>query len=269
MLDLAQAVREQIVKETPPRKGERPKTFTLAGLRRLATWGATAAAALLIAVMTSRSEVGAQRIAQMLHGGRPPAQQAFDAQAETQRLAEAVRGLAADDSQIKSRLAAVEHDITDVTGSISKEIEAADAARPAAPASWPTAAATAAVTMTMIAPPHPAAAMPFTARPSADGATRAGSPTEYAVDVGSGLTIEALRARWLALYSAHPQLFEGMKPIVGVKEVPILRGNRVELRLVVGPIGEAAAATQLCASLTQLGLFCQPTFYEGQRFALR
>jgi len=265
MLDLAQAVREQIVKETLPRRGERPKIFTRAGFRRLAIWGGTAAGALLIAVLTSSSEVGSQRLAQMLHGGRSQARPAFDAQAETLRLAEAVHGLAADGNQIKSRLAAVEHDMSGVTGSISKEIEAADAARRAAPEIGPTAAATAAATVSIAAVAPPLA--PFAARPSPDAATPAAAPIEYAVDVGSGLTIEALRARWLSIYSAHPQFFEGMKPIVGVKENS--RGNRVELRLVVGPIAEAAAATQLCTLLTEFGLFCQPTIYDGQRLALR
>jgi hypothetical protein len=252
MLDLAQAVREQIVKETPPRKGERARAFTVSSLWRLAIWGVTAAGALSLVVLTSRSEVGAERIASLLHGGRQQQARAFDAQVETQRLAEAVRGLAADGNQMKSRLAAVERDMTDVTGSISKEIDAVESARQAAPG--PTIAATAAATMAMpIIPAHTGAA----------GAT----PTEYAVDIGSGLTVEALRTRWLSIYSAHPRLFEGMKPIISVREIP--RGSRVELRLVVGPIAQSEGAAQLCASLTQFGLFCQPTIYDGQRSALR
>jgi hypothetical protein len=100
MLDLAQAVREQIVKETPPRKGERRRAFTVSSLRRLTLWGMTAAGALSLAVLTSRSEVGSDRIASLLHGGRQQQAHAFDAQVETQRLAEAVRGLAADGNQV-------------------------------------------------------------------------------------------------------------------------------------------------------------------------
>jgi hypothetical protein len=50
MLDLAQAVKDQIVKETPPRKGEKPAI--LKGLRRLALWGCTAAGALFLAVLS-------------------------------------------------------------------------------------------------------------------------------------------------------------------------------------------------------------------------
>jgi hypothetical protein len=127
MLDLAQAVREQIVKETPPRKGETPRTFTIAGLRRLFLWGVTAAGALFLAVISSRSEVGVQRLAVVFHGPRLQTAQVFDAEAETRRLNDVVRGLAADSDQIKTRLASVEHDMDDVTGSISKELETANA----------------------------------------------------------------------------------------------------------------------------------------------
>lgn len=265
MLGLAQAVHAS-------QKSAAAKTiFTTQKLRRLAVWGATAAGALCLAVLSSRNEIGAQRVALMLQGGGPTqvAVQKFNPEAETRRLADAVRGLAADDDQIKTRLAAVEHGVDDVTGSISKEIETANAVRGTAPEYGPTVPATAAVTVALAplaARPVIVAAPP--AAPAADAAAPATSPpTGYGVDIGSGLTIEALRARWLAIYTAHPQLFEGLMPIVAVKEVP--RGNRVELRLVVGPIAQAGAAKQLCTSLAQFGLFCQPTLYDGQRLALR
>jgi hypothetical protein len=264
MLGLAQAVNVR-PKPFAPTKAFR---ISMLGLRRLAAWGLIAAGALVLAVLTSRSELGSERITAVLHGGHTQvAAHKFDAEAETHKLAEAVRDLATDGDQIKSRLAAVEHDMDDVTGSISKQVEAADAARRESE-TGPTAAATAASSVILtpaLMRPAIAAAAP---KPSADATPQVGSPpTEYAVDIGSGLTIEALRARWLAIYAAHPQLFAGMKPIVSVKEVP--RGNRVELRLVVGPIAQSAAATQLCASLTPFGLFCQPTLYDGQRLALR
>jgi hypothetical protein len=270
MLDLAQAVREQIVKETPPRKGAKPPAIK--GLRRLALWGGTAAVALFIAVMSSRSEVGAQRLVVALQdgplalkGGPPPPAHSFDAEAETRRLADAVHALIADDEQTKTRLANVEQDVNDVTGSVGKQIEAADAARRAD--DGPTVAATAALTAVMV---KPAAVAPVVfAGMSASTLPDAAAPPhgQYGVDIGSGLTIPALRTRWETLRSAHPQLFEGLQPIVSVKEIP--RANRVELRLVVGPLAQPAAATQLCAALTSFGLFCQPTIFDGQRLALR
>jgi hypothetical protein len=234
-------------------------TKTMHGLRRLALWGATAAGALLLAALSSRSEVGAERIAVVLHGGPTQvAARTFDAQAETRRLAEALRGLAADDDGVKSRLAAVEHSMDDMTGSISRQIEAAKAAPRPSLEDGPTVQATAAVTASLVTPvaaePPVAAAAPAAA-------------TEYGVDIGGGPTIQALRARWLAIRSAHPQLFEGLEPIVSVRDVP--RTNRIELRLVAGPLAHADAARQLCASLAPFRLLCQPTLFDGQRLALR
>ncbi len=264
MLDLAQAVREQIVKETPPRKGEKLAAFK--GLRRLALWGGTAALALFIAVISSRSEVGTQRLALALQGGPPPPARGFDAEAATRRLADAVHALAADNEQTKTRLASIEQDVNDVTGSVSKQIEAADAARRAD--DGPTVAATAALTAVMVKPATVAPVVLAGTSPASPDAALPPLPHgQYGVDIGSGLTIPALRARWETLRSAHPALFEGLQPIVSVKEIP--RANRVELRLVVGPLTQPAAATQLCAALTTFGLFCQPTIFDGQRLALR
>jgi len=268
MLDLAQAVREQIIKETRPRRGEKQRPFSAAGLRHLALWGATAATALLLAVISSRSEIGTQRLTVALHGGPKQPVHVFDAEAETRRLSDAVRGLAADNDAIKMHLATVEHDVQhdldDVTGSISKQIEAAD--------DGPTVVATAALSTAMVKPavvppPLVLAAAPATAPGVSDATAPGPPPVTYGVDVGSGLTIPALRERWEILQSAHPELFAGLRPIVSVREIP--RANRVELRLVVGPFVQPAAATQLCAMLTPFGLFCQTTVFDGQRLALR
>src|ERR1700682_6321640 len=133
---------------------------TMHGLWRLVVWGSTAATALLIAVLRSRGVVGSQRaaIAASTLGGAtvavmqpaPTPQQAaaraFDAQAETKKLADAVRDLTADNDELKSRLAVVEHSVDDVTGSIARQAQstapppsphngpAAPAAPPATPA---------------------------------------------------------------------------------------------------------------------------------------
>jgi hypothetical protein len=269
MIDLAEALKAE-----PPRlvaKKERPTgTFSIRALRRLAVWAMAAAGALLIAVLTSRSQIGLERIALVF--GHHPAQvatSAVDPQAgETQRLADAVRGLTASEEQIRSRLAAVEHNLDDVTGSVSKQIEAASATRRSD--DGPSVAATAAVSVSL---PPPTASLPpiltsppATVIPSAEAAS-SGSRPQYGVDIGSGLTVEALRARWDAIRSAHPQLFVGLQPVVNVKEVP--RANRIELRLIAGPIAEPVAAAKLCASLSLFALYCQPTIFDGQHLALR
>lgn len=276
MLDLAQGVREQIIKETAPRVAAK-KSLTWRMLRDAAFWGVGAAAALSIAVLSSRSEGATQRIADMFRGDddRPAMAQVSqptpESAAETQRLVQAVRGLSIDSEQIKSRLAAVEHTMDDATGSISRQVEAADAARRAEDGPSVMAVATTSATMaptTTVAGFAPVAAandasamVPVMAPPAT------ASQAAYGVDVGSGLTIQALRTRWMVIRTTHAQVFEGLQPIISVKDVP--HGNKVELRLVAGPLADASAAAKLCASLTPVGLFCQPAPFDGQRLTLR
>jgi hypothetical protein len=47
------------------------------------------------------------------------------------------------------------------------------------------------------------------------------------------------------------------------------RPGGVELRLVAGPIANAASAARLCATLAAAGATCQPATFDGQRLAMR
>jgi hypothetical protein len=231
---------------------------TMHGLWRLVVWGSTAATALLIAVLSSRGVVGSQRAAvaaSTIGGGTvaivqpaptPPqtAARAFDVQAETKRLAEAVRDLSADNDALKSRLAVVEHSVDDVTGSIAQQ---AKTTAPPWPDNGPAVPATPAAIAAVIAP-----ALPL--------------PMEYGVDIGSAVSIQALRARWAGIRSAHPQLFDGLAPTISLSERP--PSNRPELRLVVGPLVSADAAAKLCTTLERFRLTCQPTIFAGRHLAL-
>jgi hypothetical protein len=242
--------------------------FTMQRLRRLALWGAAAVGALLIVALTSRNEAAVERIALALHRPKPAAMPAFDAQVATAQLAEAVRGLRANDEQLQSRLASVEHDMDDFTGSITKQIKAVDASRHAE--DGPSVAATVLASTSTAAPVDipPAPASPPASAKAAEEASLSPLPkTEFGVDIGSGLTIQALRQRWTAIRTAHPQFFEGLAPVISVREMP--RSNKIELRLVAGPIAQPGTAAQLCAQLVLLNLYCQPTVYDGQHLALR
>jgi hypothetical protein len=234
-------------------------SVTMHGLWRLVVWGSTAATALLIAVLSSRGVVGSQRAAvaaSTLGGGTvamvqpvqtpPPAVvRAIDTQAaETKKLAEAVRDLTADNDELKSRLAVVEHSVDDVTGSIARQAQS-----PALPP-WPD------------GPPVPAT-------PAAIAAVIAPAlplPMEYGVDIGTAVSVQALRARWAGIRSAHPQLFDGLAPTISLSEMP--PSNRPELRLVVGPLVSADAAAKLCTTLERFRLTCQPTIFAGRHLAL-
>jgi hypothetical protein len=242
------------LKRTAPRV-----PVTMHGLWRLVVWGSTAATALLIAVLSSRGVVGSQRaaVAASTFGGatvavvqpsstpQHPAARPFDAQAETKKLADAVRDLSADNDELKSRLAVVEHSVDDVTGSIARQAKAT--AAPPWPDSGPPVPATPAAIAAVVAP-----ALPL--------------PMEYGVDIGSAVSIQALRARWAGIRSAHPQLFDGLAPTISLSETP--QSNRPELRLVLGPIASANAAAKLCTTLERFRLTCQPTIFAGRHLAL-
>jgi len=233
---------------------------TMHGLWRLVVWGSTAATALLIAVLSSRGVVGSQRAAvavSTLGGGAvamvqpvqttPPAvARAFDAQAaETKKLADAVRDLTADSDELKSRLAVVEHSVDDVTGSIARQAKAT------APSPWPENGPPVPATPAAIAPLN-APGIPL---PMVNGG-----------DIGSAVSIQALRARWAGIRSAHPQLFDGLAPTISLSELP--PSHRPELRLVVGPLVSADAAARLCTTLERYRLTCQPTIFAGRHLAL-
>ncbi len=248
--------------QTPARK---VAVRTTSPLRRLPPewlWGSAAVGALAVAILVGRSDTGVQRIAlvasalnlgssQSFRGGQtaPPR---IDTDAAIRQLAQTVRGVAEDQQQMMSRMAAVEHNLDDMTGSITRQIDAAKStpvviAWPDPNRSTPEAIATA------IAPPSISTPVAETA-------------TGYGADIGSATSIKSLHARWSALHEAHPQLFEGLRPGVTVRDN--LHSNRLELRLVIGPLPTAEAAAQLCISLAAMRVNCQPTMFDG-RLALQ
>jgi hypothetical protein len=291
-------------------------------LWRLTLWGGAAASALLVAVLASRSDAGAQRIAGLfsIRGDRTQTGpqlpgEPFDAAAEARRLADAVRSLHAENQELKTRLAAVEHNVDDITGSVARQVEVIKETRPApAPAPVPApeanhpapaaavpapkaavaapvaaapgaAAPGAAAPGPAPAPVQPSAATPAPVRaaappppaPAPQGAAPAPNPAlpaphaesapQYGVDIGSAVSIQVLRAHWLGIRSAHAQLFDGLMPVVMLRETQ--HTGRVELRLVVGPLANEEAAAKLCTALVPYRLTCQPTLFSGQHVALQ
>ena len=252
--------------------------FTMERFRRQTVWGAMAAVALLAAALSSRSEVGAQRASMAVStldsspdDSSRTASAPFDAEAATRRLAETVHGLVQDRDRLATRLAAVEHDIDDVTGSISRQIEAAKAADAQALVPWPGAQQPVPMIAESIAAMvAPSPATPATVAPTSDEAveTTATAPRQvaYGADIGSAASIKTLQSRWVSVRAAHPQLVQGLHPSVTLRENP--RTNRTELRLVIGPLPNAEKAAQLCAELAAFRQACQPTMFDN-RLALQ
>jgi len=276
-----------------PKQQPGAKVFTMRHLWRMTLWAATAACALLVAVLASRSEVGAERIASVFSPGHPPARIAtaehpFDAKAETRRLADAVHDLGAENAQLRTRLAAIEQNVNDITGSVEKQIAAV---KTAAAKPWPADAKpepiTAADVASIMMPaagietpvPSPPQTTPASVHPPQASEPEASAnlppiaslpavkPHEYGVDIGNALSIQVLHARWLGIRSAHAQLFAGLMPAVTLREMPKTR--RIELHLVVGPLASSEAAARLCLELAPYRLSCHPTVLAPDRVALQ
>jgi hypothetical protein len=275
-----------------PRQQPPAKAFTMRHLRRMTLWAGTAACALLVAVLVSRSEVGSERIASVFSSGHrearlPAAPPPFDAQAETRRLADEIHNLGAENAQLRTRLSAVEQNMNDITGSVEKQIAAV---KTAAAGPWPADAKPEPITAPEVAsimmpaagidtptpsppqssPPAPPAPQPPEPQASTDLPPIALSPAkshQYGVDMGNALSIQTLHARWLGIRSAHAQLFAGLTPSVTLREIP--KTKRIELHLVIGPLANAEAATRLCVDLAPYRLYCHPTVLGPDRVALQ
>jgi hypothetical protein len=244
-------------------------------LVHLGLWGGIAAACLLVVAIAARTETGQSRLAAVyssLTGA--PVEDRQNAERnrrieEARRTAETIRNLTQDRDRLLARMTALERNYEDVTGSIGK---LANAARPPAePAAAPpvaptpdagTPAASAPVASAPASTPAAAAAAPAVPEPQEPVSSKAA----FGVDIGGGPTLASLRAAWDRIRRNHARLLEGLQPVIAVRDG---RSGQIELRLVAGPIDNAAAAARLCASLAAAGLSCQPTAYDGQRMALR
>lgn len=282
---------DQTAKAAPAARGD----TDLRGLVRLAGWGAAAVLALMLAVFATRSEPGSRRMAAVL-GPPPPAQQPESPQSaaraaeldfETRQLAAAVRSLSADRDRLLARVTVLERNLEDVTGSIPRTpkvpVQAEPTAKPDATASEtpPEAVQLAAIPVaigpTLIATISSQLMIPS---PSAEALAQVGLPslpvvedentatrTSFGVDIGSGPSVKSLRSTWASIRQNHGDLFEGLYPVIAVRDGG--KPGPVELRLIIGPLTNAATAARLCGKIANAGLSCQPAIFDGQRLALR
>jgi hypothetical protein len=89
--------------------------------------------------------------------------------------------------------------------------------------------------------------------------------TEFGVEIGGANSVGGLRALWRGVRS-NPAL-SALRPIIVVKENT--SGLGMQLRLVVGPLGDAAAAAKICATLTENKRGCETTVFDGQRLVMK
>jgi hypothetical protein len=118
--------------------------------------------------------------------------------------------------------------------------------------------------------PRPSAAAPEVSEPAPGepAAARTVSDLNNAlgVDVGGAVNFDGLRVLWNSTREHNPALFEGLFPMVAVRESGKTHG--AELRLLVGPLTGADDAGRICAALSAARRYCQPVAFEGQRLLL-
>jgi hypothetical protein len=288
------------------------RRFDMASLRRLTIWGGAATVALLLAVVAGYSDANSRRLmaADAQNAVAPttqPASRLPEIEAQTQRLAGVVDGLAADRERLTARIGTIERSLEDVTGAIRRQgADSHGAASAALPApSQPVATllpapvakeaaqesgkqesakdAVKGVTMAPAPGPldilaarqpaaaaeaHPASPEAFANLPairSDEAAATELSKVEFGVDVGGAINFDGLRVLWTSTKGSNAALFEGLHPVVAVRENS--RTKNAELRLVVGPLAHVEGAARLCAILSAARRYCQPVSFEGQRLA--
>ncbi len=273
---------------TPASPLTTPDDNGFAPLFQLSLWGGAAAACLLLVALATWSETGRSRLTAAyaaLTGVADTAERQAAAREreleDARRVTAMIRNLTDERDRLLARMTALERNYEDVTGSIGK---LTNAVKPtvAEPSETPPAAA-------MPSPGEPAVSAPTASAPavsapvaSAPAASPAAAPApvaaapgpqgpvstkaEFGIDIGGGPTLVAVRTVWDRAIRNHGALLDGLRPLIAVRDG---RAGQVELRLVAGPISNAAAAAKLCAALAGAGLSCQPTMFEGQRLALR
>ena len=92
--------------------------------------------------------------------------------------------------------------------------------------------------------------------------------TEFGVDVGGANSVAGLRALWRGLLKSKSNApLAALRPIIVVKEGS--GGLGLQLRLVAGPLHDAAAAAKICATLIESQRPCETTVFDGQRLSLQ
>jgi len=269
----------------------RPRRFDLRSLWRLTAWGGAAALGLTAAVFATQTETGSRRLSAILSASsvdlpvRSVATVPIPVQdAQVAKLEAQVRTLAADRDRLAERVASLEHNVEDMTGSIRRVAFAAQPSMPPilsmvpAPGAPPTTLAVKEPETTQSTPLPPTDSIePAVAAPPEQGAenthdavplppTRMASlppdpaKSEFGVALASSSSMEILHLQWSALKANYGPLLGSLRPIAAREQ----RGTATYYRLVLGPLPNLGAATKLCAKLTAARAPCHAGKFSGE-----
>jgi hypothetical protein len=92
--------------------------------------------------------------------------------------------------------------------------------------------------------------------------------TEFGVDIGGANSVGGLRALWRGLLKSRSNAaLTALRPIIVIREGT--GGLGMQLRLVAGPLSDAAAAAKICAGLAESARTCETAVFDGQRLAVK
>jgi hypothetical protein len=270
---------------------------------RFVAWGGAAALALIAVALVAQTQAGGERLQLVLERVRGPQPQAVAAVPppvlvdveETRRLDDAVRKLAADRDRLKERIASLERNFDDMTGSIKTVMLAnaatqavGDAPKEMAAAPAPVVSAPAAVAAPVTPSVAPVAAKAPELAPSAPNTEPATTEIvplppvrvanvamdppaepaklEYGMDLGRGATVEAIRDEWARVKANYGPRLAGLRPVAAPRQHA---SGATDYRLVVGPFPTAAAAAKVCAKFTSARPACRTARFAGEDVALK
>ncbi len=245
----------------------RKRRRDMRALWRLSAWGCGAAVALAALAITTQTEGGSERLALAFSPGNSPPlavemadlkRRALEKEAETKRLEGQVSILAADRDRLTTRLAGIERNLDDMTGSIKRQ--AALAAPPLSPLAMPAISAPAPATEQVPLPPVRTAATS-----TSDGSAERPAKSEFGIDLGGASSMDILNARWTAVKANFGPLLTGLRPLAAHDTQPGSKGYR----LLVGPVANPAAGMQLCARFAAARITCRTAKFDGEQLAQR
>ena len=308
------------VEDNVPPESIELRRFEMHSLWRVLLWGASAAMAVAIVAGTAYSDLGAERLQRTLASLIGPAktetptetqqpqiaqqatpqinpQQLAALEKQSRELTQTVRELTAERDRVKSRLASLEQNLDDITGTIKKQsaqiaTQQTAAKQPAAPSSPPMISAPQTVAAipspmansaappdtpitTAAVPPSPAleASPPLDGpiplppmRSAASEENTAAAVRELGIDVGGAASLDALRAHWAALKANVGPDVVGLAPSYVVRQRP---SGGTDYRLVLGPLPNSATALRICAKLIAARANCRAGTFMVERLAER
>jgi hypothetical protein len=268
----------------------RKRRRDMRALWRVSAWGCAAAVALAALAITTQTEGGSERLALAIKFGNPPVRATdladltlhmIEKDAEAHALEAQVVTLAADRDRLAARLASLEHNLDDMTGSIKRQAALA-ASAPESPATTPQIISPIAMSPTKDTGPsrlsdatvQGAVSVPeaiplpparMASAPADESAVEQPAKPEFGIDLGGARNLEVLNARWIAVKANFGPLLSGLHPLAAHDH----RLGSTDFRLLVGPLANPAVAMQLCARFAAARVTCRTAKFDGEQFAQR